>query len=1278
MIKLSTNLQQVVSCPARSNLGLKLYLTNLDNVNPTDIHIAIAFMDDGAHIMGDDGRMQLYGLVYDTSKYANLSYNLMTLIPLAPLQCIELEVPVVAPLTNCNMVIVALDGKKVVCASLIIALVEPGSSTPISYCSPSVLVSEATNAASSILKSDWASTTIKKILDDDKALAIGMLNSITANQKVVDGVYYDSVVGLPGINDTNGTPQNPSNNLADVRTMLAARKLRRIYLSYLVTLDAAMVDGTGEGYEWIGTGHVDAHNVITLNNKSVNMSKFRNIELAGIPVITDFIDAEDCNLHMSAPGCFVMAKRCTLVGSSYLAMGSELTDCRAVVNAEVHIPDTGVGTKSVWNNWNGDITIQDMGLNYELHIDGRGVISLAGTCTGGVLYVSQNIEVINNSAGLAVTVIRTGALPELDAVYFNSVVGSAGATDADGLPQKPSNSLPNVRTMLAARKLSKIRMPVTKTGIYNVATLDAAMNDYMFEGDSSLKCVVDPNGKNIDGCTFKNVAIFGVPAVLCFVKLYDCVGVYFQTNAITIDAFRCTFGDTFKTTIAQYTSSFTDCSAATNSNPMFGAPVGTILNFKNWSGPMVLMDMAEAGGGHAASEVRIIGKGVVTLDASCTGGDLYVPQDMEVIRNDGGLVTIHREGALPTLDAVYFNSVTGSAGATDADGLPQKPSNDLASVLTMLAARKLGKIYFHFPVTLDRNMVDGVGCGFEWIGIGRYIDNIFDLGGFSAANSHLSNVELMGTPVVTDSIQVDDSYIQINAPGCRVYASRTIIGNSYLKTGSYLKDCSVFSSTGGDTTIYIVADGPSEMHFENLHGNLTFVLMTATTIIYITGKGVITLDATCTGGDLYYGDGITIIDNSGGAVTQHSTNPNTVEVINYAPGKVDSGDLVLTDTQATGDLSGGAYNVAAHAQPAAADFSAILTMATAYSGIEDIIRAITGIIIGAFNGAATHLYCDIYVDDPTGIVAANKLRSLDLTALGLDVDTMDVTNALFPTIYPLLNDGMAHTFYFFLWNDGTVLLDTVDISLLTLTERRLLNIDVNAMPATAQISKVVTSMGLPTGSGAKYYVQDLFGARFNVNIESLNAGAVHVYCQVSIDDPTGLVAANVLFNTDNILAPSDNVSVKNIDRATYPTIFPVLNDGGAHTLYFFLWTDAGDADVILLENWWSTAIAGNALGGPWGPWYQPFHLDYSGKAQGYVNYLSVEVSGSSILFLPLPLDPILSNSSGGCVNIGFVGPLYTTPQLVLVSNPVIIEYANSITDLNYYINLSFILVGGAH
>lgn len=138
----------------------------------------------------------------------------------------------------------------------------------------------------------------------------------------------------------------------------------------------------------------------------------------------------------------------------------------------------------------------------------------------------------------------------------------------------------------------------------------------------------------------------------------------------------------------------------------------------------------------------------------------------------------------------------------------------------------------------------------------------------------------------------------------------------------------------------------------------------------------------------------------------------TIEANNFTPGLQDSTNLFPLG-----------LNVAAHAQPAAANitWTATIPKCTSPYYVQDMLGSRLALNDTAFNAGAAILYCSIYIDDPTGTNVARRL--FDNTHLvadtGVEDDYVaDITLAAFPTIFPLLNDGLPHTYYFFLWCDA--------------------------------------------------------------------------------------------------------------------------------------------------------------------------------------------------------------------------------------------------------------------
>lgn len=127
-----------------------------------------------------------------------------------------------------------------------------------------------------------------------------------------------------------------------------------------------------------------------------------------------------------------------------------------------------------------------------------------------------------------------------------------------------------------------------------------------------------------------------------------------------------------------------------------------------------------------------------------------------------------------------------------------------------------------------------------------------------------------------------------------------------------------------------------------------------------------------------------------------------IETIMYAPGLQDSGDLEASTKTitATAEASGLGN----------ADYSKSLTLPKPDDARLALkrIAARLAVTIDSFN-AATHLYCRVYVDAQD---ADHRLFDEDWDSIGAKLDATDKTSG---TIFDLLKDGAAHTFYFFFW-----------------------------------------------------------------------------------------------------------------------------------------------------------------------------------------------------------------------------------------------------------------------
>ncbi len=142
----------------------------------------------------------------------------------------------------------------------------------------------------------------------------------------------------------------------------------------------------------------------------------------------------------------------------------------------------------------------------------------------------------------------------------------------------------------------------------------------------------------------------------------------------------------------------------------------------------------------------------------------------------------------------------------------------------------------------------------------------------------------------------------------------------------------------------------------------------------------------------------------------HSDTQEKIEALTYAPGIQDSGDLEAgTQTITATTEASGVGN---------ADYSTALTLASPSDARLTVARiaARLAVTIDSFD-TATILYCRVYVDAQD---ADHRLLDESWNSTGAKLATVDTLVGTKETIFDLLRDGAAHTFYFFFWVDQAV------------------------------------------------------------------------------------------------------------------------------------------------------------------------------------------------------------------------------------------------------------------
>lgn len=123
----------------------------------------------------------------------------------------------------------------------------------------------------------------------------------------------------------------------------------------------------------------------------------------------------------------------------------------------------------------------------------------------------------------------------------------------------------------------------------------------------------------------------------------------------------------------------------------------------------------------------------------------------------------------------------------------------------------------------------------------------------------------------------------------------------------------------------------------------------------------------------------------------------------------------------TGDLEAGTKVVTAASQPAVADYSAATFAIGQPSDARLVIKRLCarlGLTVSLITAPATLLNYVVSIDDPTGLVADNQLLTGSFNTATANLITEDIHAASKASLFALLNDGLNHTVYVFLWTNN--------------------------------------------------------------------------------------------------------------------------------------------------------------------------------------------------------------------------------------------------------------------
>ena len=290
-----------------------------------------------------------------------------------------------------------------------------------------------------------------------------------------DRIFFDSVIGIAGVIHPIGTAGMPSDVIADVITICAARNIRTIQVHGSLTLGAAM-----EHYNFLGYRHQAIADLLDLNGQNVEGSHIHGVIVTGAQG-TGFLTLENAVAYSltlfagRAHNVSFYTSTCSFRDASFI----DLVDCESntgPVTITVQAP-----TRASIKRWSGNLTLtaQNGGL---LHVRGfKGTleidamtdgtlnvyangadITINANCTGGTINIYGSARVTVVGAPTATINDYTLQGSQLHTMDFWSAgmeeVQIAQAAGTDALPDITVADLPDGATIVMAKVMFKFRM----------------------------------------------------------------------------------------------------------------------------------------------------------------------------------------------------------------------------------------------------------------------------------------------------------------------------------------------------------------------------------------------------------------------------------------------------------------------------------------------------------------------------------------------------------------------------------------------------------------------------------------------------------------------------------------------------------------------------------------------------------------------------------------------------------------------------------------------------
>ena len=480
-------------------------------------------------------------------------------------------------------------------------------------------------------------------------------SATTANQAQLEfgtfngSVWFDKNTLNTGISFPNGTPGFAVNNMPDAITIANTRGFNKITL----LSDATLTTGDNlSGFSLEGVN--SARSLITvLSGADVSDIEIENATVTGIfdgsatlrdshLIDIQFVEAEIHNC--------VLEGTITLDGYGQTAIYN-CNDGLVSMTAPPIIDFNGSGRALALRNYSGDILLSNKSgpEGVEVNISTGGRVTLDSTITNGSLKFTGIIEVVDNSTGSANVDTTQVIFPEQlqltsfnGSVHINLIGGTGGVKFPQGTRQHPVNNLNDALTVASQRGLSDL---VLEGGTLVVLS-GQDISGFSIHGESVHdNVVVIQSGAITDRTSFKDLTLMGELGGSVYgsglqIQNLSNVG----SNSFPTIFESCMLNSGFfqlrNDLVSPQNIHFVNCEdgESGSGSVLFDMNDGySSVNFSRYDGAMTLQNLTSG-----VQSTFSFSDGELTLDATCTNGEIILDGRVEVVNNSSGLILTPR------------------------------------------------------------------------------------------------------------------------------------------------------------------------------------------------------------------------------------------------------------------------------------------------------------------------------------------------------------------------------------------------------------------------------------------------------------------------------------------------------------------------------------------------------------------------------------------------------------------------------------------------------------